>query len=41
LDIIGIQNELESVVGAAVDLVRDTGLKERVRAAAEPDLIAL
>lgn len=41
LDIIGIQNELESVLGAAVDLVPDTGLKERVRASAEPDLIAL
>ena len=41
VDIIGIQDELESVLGAAVDLVPDKGLKERVRASAEPDLIAL
>ena len=41
VDLIGIQDELESVLGAAVDLVPDKGLKERVRASAEPDLIAL
>jgi len=41
VDIIGIQDELESVLGAGVDLVPDKGLKERVRASAEPDLIAL
>ena len=41
VDIIGIQGELESVLGTAVDLVPDKGLKERVRASAEPDLIAL
>lgn len=41
VDIIGIQDELESVLGAAVDLVLDKGVKERVRASAEPDLIAL
>ena len=41
VDIIGIQDELESVLGAAVDIVPDKGLKERVRASAEPDLIAL
>lgn len=41
VDMIGIQDELESVLGAAVDLVPDKGLKERVRASAEPDLIAL
>jgi len=41
VDIIGIQDELESVLGAAVDLVPNKGLKERVRASAEPDLIAL
>ena len=41
VDIISIQEELESVLGAAVDVVPDSGLKERVRASAEPDLIAL
>lgn len=40
-DIIGIQDEPQSVLGAPVDLMPDTGLKERVRASAEPDLIAL
>lgn len=41
VDIVGIQDELESVLGAVVDLVPDKGLKERVRASAGPDLIAL
>jgi predicted nucleotidyltransferase len=41
VDIIEIQDELESVLSAAVDLVPDKGLKERVRASAEPHLIAL
>ena len=41
LDIIGIQMELEELLGVSVDLVPSTGLKERVRASAEPDLIAL
>jgi len=41
VDIIGIQEELKSVLGTAVDIVPDKGLKERVRASAEPDLIAL
>lgn len=41
LDIIGIQMELEELLGISVDLVPSTGLKERVRASAEPDLIAL
>jgi predicted nucleotidyltransferase len=41
VDIISIQEELESVLGGAVDLVPDKGLKERVRASAEPNLIAL
>lgn len=41
LDIIGIQMELEELLGISVDLIPSTGLKERVRASAEPDLIAL
>lgn len=41
LDVIGIQMELEELLGVRVDLVPATGLKQRVRAAAEPDLIAL
>jgi len=41
VDLISIQDELESVLGRAVDLVPDKGLKERVRASAEPNLIAL
>jgi predicted nucleotidyltransferase len=41
VDIIGIQRERESVLGGAVDLVPDKRLKDRVRASAEPDLIAL
>ena len=41
LDIIGIQMELEELLGISVDLVPATGLKERVRASAERDLISL
>ncbi len=41
LDIIGIQLELEDLLGVPVDLVPTSGLKERVRASAAPDLIAL
>jgi predicted nucleotidyltransferase len=41
IDIIGIQHELEDVLGVHVDLVPRSGLKERVRVRAAKDLIAL
>lgn len=41
IDIIGIQHELEDLLGVHVDLVPRNGLKERVRARAAKDLIAL
>jgi len=41
IDIIGIQNELEDLLGVHVDLVPRNGLKERVRVRAAKDLIAL
>ncbi|WP_068403295.1 nucleotidyltransferase family protein [Kribbia dieselivorans] len=41
IDIIGIQHELEALLGVHVDLVPRTGLKERVRARAEQDLVPL
>lgn len=40
-DIIGIQMELEEILGVAVDLVPEAGLKDRVRVRVERDLIAL
>jgi len=41
IDIIGVQHELEDLLGVRVDLVPRNGLKERVRARAAKDLIAL
>lgn len=41
IDIIGIQHELEDLLGVHVDLVPRNGLKERVRVRAAKDLIAL
>lgn len=41
IDIIGIQHELEDLLGVHVDLVPRSGLKERVRARAEKDLLPL
>jgi predicted nucleotidyltransferase len=41
IDIIGIQRELESLLGVPVDLVPRNGLKKRVRARAEKDLLPL
>lgn len=41
IDIIGIQRELEDLLGARVDLVPRSGLKDRVRSRAARDLIAL
>ncbi len=41
VDVIGIQMELEDLLGVSVELVPTRGLKERVRASAELDLIAL
>lgn len=41
IDIIGIQNELEELLHVSVDLVPRIGLKERVRARAEKDLLPL
>ncbi len=41
IDIIGIKRELEEVLGAPVDLIPRAGLKERVRVAAEKDLVPL
>ncbi len=39
--IIGIQRELEAVLGVSIDLVPRSGLKERVRVKAERDLLPL
>jgi predicted nucleotidyltransferase len=41
IDIIGIQHELEDLLGVHVDLVPRSALKERVRLGAAKDLIAL
>lgn len=41
IDIIGIQHELEDLLGVPVDLVPRNGLKERVRARAVKDLLPL
>lgn len=41
IDIIGIQRELEDVLGLPVDLVPRNGLKERVRSRAAKDLLPL
>lgn len=41
IDIIGIQHELEDLIGASVDLIPRAGLKERVRRGAEQDLLPL
>lgn len=41
IDIIGIQRELQEVLGVPVDLVPRTGLKERVRERAAKDLLPL
>lgn len=41
IDIIGIQHELEDLLGLPVDLVSRNDLKDRVRARAEKDLLPL
>jgi len=41
VDLIGVQYELEDLLGVHVDLVPRNALKARVRARAEKDLIAL
>jgi len=41
IDIIGVQHELEDLLGVPVDLVPRSGLKERVRARAAKDLLPL
>lgn len=41
IDIIGIQQELQDVLGVPVDLIPRSGLKPRVRARAEKDLLPL
>jgi predicted nucleotidyltransferase len=41
INIIGIQHELEDILGVHVDLVPHNGLKERVRARVAKDLVAL
>lgn len=41
IDIIGIQHELEDMLGVPVDLVPRNGLKERVRSRAAKDLLPL
>lgn len=41
IDIIGIQRELQDVVGVPVDLIPRSGLKPRVRARAAKDLVPL
>ncbi len=40
-DMVGIQMELEEILGVEVDLVPDAGLKERMRPRVERDLIPL
>ncbi|NYI75455.1 nucleotidyltransferase domain-containing protein [Nocardioides panzhihuensis] len=39
--ILRMQDELEEILGASVDLVPDSGLQARIRARVERDLIAL
>ncbi|GGU08065.1 nucleotidyltransferase family protein [Nocardioides albus] len=39
--ILRMQDELEEILGARVDLVADSGLQARIRARVESDLIAL
>lgn len=39
--ILRIQDELEAILGVPVDLVPDSGLKDRVRVRVQQDLIAL
>ena len=41
IDIIGIEFELEDILGVSVDLVPADGLKDRVRMSAGRDVIAL
>lgn len=41
IDIIGIQQELEDLLDAPVDLVPRSGLKERVRSRVAKDLLPL
>ena len=41
IDIIGIQHELEDLLGVPVDLIPRGGLRDRVRSRAVKDLIAL
>lgn len=41
IDIIGLQHELEHLLGVPVDLILRNGLKERVRARAAKDLLPL
>lgn len=41
IDIIGIQQELQDLLGVPVDLIPRSGLKERVRARAAEDLLRL
>ncbi len=41
IDIIGIQHELEEILGVHVDLIPRSGFKKRVSARALKDLIAL
>jgi predicted nucleotidyltransferase len=40
-DVLKIQEELESILGVEVDLIPDSGLKDRVRIRAQRDMIAL
>lgn len=40
-DLVHIKAELEGVLGVPVDLIPRDGLKERLRAAAEKDVVAL
>lgn len=41
IDIIGIQHELQEVLGVPVDLIPRSGVKPRVHARAEKDLLPL
>jgi len=41
IDIIGIQHELQDMIGVPVDLIPRSGLKPRVRARVEKDLLPL
>jgi uncharacterized protein len=40
-DIFRMQDELERIIGATVDLVPAAGLKDRLRQLIEPDLVAI